>query len=134
MAGEPGTLPDGRPNPISTAIRAGEFVFVSGLVARDEAGQLVLGDIERQTRALMERLRRVLERAGCSLDDVVRCTVWLTHREDFEGFNRVYQTYFDEPRPARSTVRSDLMIDGARIELEATCYKPRSRVYPHTYG
>ncbi|MDX2142775.1 MAG: RidA family protein [Rhodospirillaceae bacterium] len=134
MVGVPGTMPDGSANPISTAIRAGDFVFISGLMAKDEAGQLVLGDIERQTRAVMERLKRVVERAGCSLDDVVKCTVWLTHREDFDGFNRIYQEYFDEPRPARSTVRCDLLLEGARIELEATCYKPRSRVYPHIYG
>jgi enamine deaminase RidA (YjgF/YER057c/UK114 family) len=101
---------------------------------KDEDGQLVLGDIERQTRAVMERLKRVLERAGCSFDDVVKCTVWLTHVDDFQGFNRIYQEYFSEPRPARSALRGDLLLAGARVELEATCYKPRSRVYPHTYG
>lgn len=134
LAGVTGASPEGAANPISPAIRAGDFVFVSGLLPRDEEGALVTGDITHQTHAVMKRLEATLERAGCKLDDVVKCTVWLTDPADFPAFNQVYATYFDEPRPARSTVRADLMAQGARIEIEAVCYKPRSRVYPHTYG
>jgi len=134
LAGVTGALPDGAANPISTAIRSGDFVFISGLLPKDEDGQLVTGDITHQTHAVMKRLEAAVERAGCRMDDVVKCTVWLAHREDFAEFNRVYATYFQEPFPARSTVRADLMAPEARIEIEAICHKTRSRVYPHTYG
>jgi reactive intermediate/imine deaminase len=134
LAGVTGSMPDGSQNPISTAIRAGDFVFISGLMPKDEAGQLVTGDITHQTEAVMKRLQTSVERAGCRMDDVVKCTVWLTHAEDFAEFNRVYASYFSEPLPARSTVRADLLLPEARIEIEAMCYKPRSRVYPNTHG
>jgi reactive intermediate/imine deaminase len=134
LAGITGAAPDGAANPISPAIRSGDFVFISGLLPKDEEGRLVTGDIARQTHAVMKRLAGAVERAGCTMNDVVKCTVWLAHVEDFAEFNRVYAGYFDEPRPARSTVRADLMVPEARVEIEAVCHKPRSRVYPHTYG
>lgn len=134
LAGVTGTMPDGATNPISTAIRAGDFIFISGLMPKDADGQLVTGDITHQTHAVMKRLKGVVEQSGCRMDDVVKCTVWLTDPQDFSEFNRVYASYFEEPLPARSTVRADLLLPGARIEIEAICHKPRSRVYPHTYG
>lgn len=134
LAGVTGPVPDGGTNAISSAIRAGDFIFVSGLLPRDDDGQLVTGDIAHQTHAVMKRLEGVLEKAGCKLDDVVKCTVWLTDRADFAEFNRVYAGYFSEPRPARSTVRADLMVPEARIEIEVVCHKLRRKIYPHTYG
>jgi 2-iminobutanoate/2-iminopropanoate deaminase len=134
LAGLTGATPDGSTNPISLAIRAGDFVFISGLLPKDEDGQLVTGDITHQTHAVMKRLQSTVEKAGCRMDDVVKCTVWLTNAEDFDEFNRVYASYFQEPLPARSTVRSDLILPQARIEIEAVCHKPRSRVYHHSYG
>ena len=134
LAGITGTMPDGSSNPISTAIRAGDFIFISGLIPKDEEGQIVKGDITHQAHAVMKRLQTTVEKAGCRMDDIVKCTVWLTHSEDFTEFNRVYASYFEEPYPARSTLRVDLLVPGARIEIEAVCHKPRSRVYPHTYG
>jgi reactive intermediate/imine deaminase len=134
LAGVTGAVTDGSGHPLSSAIRAGDFVFVSGLLPRDEEGQLVTGDITHQTHAVMKRLQATLEKAGVKMDDVVKCTVWLTDAADFAAFNQVYASYFEEPRPARATVRADLMAAGARIEIEAVCYKPRSRVYPHTHG
>ena len=134
LAGVTGALPDGQSNPLSTAIRSGDLVFISGLLPKDEEGQLVTGDITHQTHAVMKRLKSTVEKAGCRMEDVVKCTVWLAHAEDFAEFNRVYVTYFEEPYPARSTVRVDLLAPEARIEIEAICHKPRSRVYPHIYG
>ncbi|MBL8630743.1 MAG: RidA family protein [Rhodospirillaceae bacterium] len=134
LAGTTGALPHDSSSAVSAAIRSGDFVFISGLLPRDEEGNLVTGDITHQTHAVMKRLQATLEQAGCSMEDVVKCTVWLTHVEDFADFNRVYATYFDEPRPARSTVRADLMVPAARIEIEAVCHKIRTRIYPHTYG
>lgn len=124
MAGHAGTLPDGSANPISTAIRSGDFVFISGLMPKGVDGRMIVGDIAAQTHAVMQRLQRTVEEAGCTMDDVVKCTVWLTRAEDFAAFNAVYQTYFAPPMPARSAVRCDLLLPGALLELEAVCHRP----------
>ena len=122
--GPAASLPDGTPNPISPAVRAGDFVFISGLMPKGADGQMVEGDITIQTKTVMERLGHVLKQSGCSFDDVVKCMVWPTDTDDFKAFNLVYVTYFDGAPPARSAVRSDLLLPGARLELEAICHKP----------
>jgi len=124
--GPTGTLPDGATNPISPAVRAGDFVFISGLMPKSADGQMVSGDISEQTRVVMDRLAGVLESAGCDFSDVVKCMVWLTEASDFKAFNAVYASYFEGAPPARSAVRSDLLLPGARLEIEAVCYKPVS--------
>ena len=88
----------------------------------DEHGGIVAGGIEAQTRRVMENLKKILALADCVLADVVKATVWLDDTRDFWTFNRVYGEYFSDA-PARSTVRSDLMID-AKIEIEVVAYKP----------
>lgn len=122
--GPSGSLPDGSSNPISPAVRAGDFVFISGLMPKGANGQMIEGDIATQTTAVMNRLSGVLESAGCDFGDVVKCMVWLTDAADFKAFNEVYAAHFDGEPPARSAVRSDLLLPGARLELEAICYKP----------
>ncbi len=117
-------LPDGTANPISTAVRAGDFVFISGLMPKGPDGQMATGGIAAQTKVVMERLRTVLALADCAFEDVVKCTVWITEANNFKAFNKVYQTYFTGPPPARSAVRCDLLLEGALLELEALCYKP----------
>lgn len=122
--GSLGTLPDGSENPISPAVRAGDFVFVSGLMPKGADGQMAGGDIVAQTEIVMKRLEGVLVRASCTFDDVVKCMVWLTNADDFVAFNATYALYFQGAPPARSAVRSDLLLPGALLELEAICYKP----------
>jgi 2-iminobutanoate/2-iminopropanoate deaminase len=122
--GPAGTLPDGTPNPISPVVRAGDFLFVSGLMPKTADGQMADGDITMQTGVVMDRLAAVLVAAGCTLDDVVKCTVWLTDAADFKAFNAMYGSYFTDQPPARSALRSDLLLPGARLELEAVCYRP----------
>lgn len=123
--GPPATLPDGSSNPLSLVYRAGDFVFVSGLTPRDEDGRMVEGDITRQTAEVLRRLRGALALADCTLADVVKVTVWLVEAADFPAFNAAYAEAFAPPYPARSAVRGDLLLDGARLELEAVAYKPR---------
>jgi reactive intermediate/imine deaminase len=109
--------------PFSSAVRAGDFVFVSGVTAIDENGAFSLVGIEAETRRVLDTIRVVLEEAGCSLTDVVKTTVWLDDPRDFGNFNRIYREYFPENAPARSCVRSSLMLDG-KVEIEAIAYRP----------
>jgi reactive intermediate/imine deaminase len=109
--------------PLSPAVRAGDFVFVSGTVPTDDQGQVVPGGIEAQTRQVFLRLEAALALAGCTLQDVAKVNVWLDDARDFGSFNRVYMECFGDHRPARSTVESRLMID-AKVEIDVTAYKP----------
>ena len=109
--------------PLSPAVRAGDFVFVSGQVPVDTEGKIVAGGIKAETEQVMKNVDATLALAGCSLSDVVKTTVWLKHAEDFADFNEVYARFFSENPPARSTAESRLMID-IRVEIEAIAYKP----------
>ncbi len=122
--GAPRTGAGGMALPFSPAIRAGDFVYVSGQVAFDANGELVGGGIVPQTRQTIENLRRILEQAGCTLDNVIKCNVWLADARDFSSFNKVYASFFPNIPPARSTVQSPLMID-AKIEIDCVAYSPR---------
>jgi 2-iminobutanoate/2-iminopropanoate deaminase len=109
--------------PYSPAIRAGDFVFVSGQVPTGPDGVLVAGGIEAQARATLDNLGEVLALAGCGLTDVVKVTVFLDDARDFGRFNDVYAEYFDNPPPARSTVCAQIVVD-AKVEIEAVAYSP----------
>jgi reactive intermediate/imine deaminase len=116
--------PGGMKLPFSKAVRAGDFVFVSGQMAIDADGQLIEGSIEAQTRQVMDNIKAILAEAGCTMQDVIKCTCWLADARDFARFNAVYASYFGDAPPARSTVRSELMLDG-KLEVEAIAYKPQ---------
>lgn len=112
-------LPNGSVAPMSAAYRAGGLLFTSGQLAFDDQGQLCTGDVAEQTRLCLEGVRRLLEAENLSLKNVVKVTVWLVDTADFGEFNAAYSAFFGDHRPARSTVRSDLMLPGARVEIEA---------------
>ncbi|MFD9901641.1 RidA family protein [Mesorhizobium sp. NPDC059054] len=109
--------------PFSKAMRAGDFVFVSGQVAFDDYGRLVDGGIEAQTSQVLRNIEAVLKEAGCTLDDVVKVNVWLDDPRDFGRFNATYATFFPMHPPARSTVESRIMID-AKVEIDCIAYSP----------
>jgi 2-iminobutanoate/2-iminopropanoate deaminase len=109
--------------PLSPAVRAGDFVFVSGQVPVGSDGSVVPGGIEPQTRQVLDNVKAALALAGASLEDVVKTTVWLEDARDFGAFNKVYATYFPSEPPARTTVESRLMID-IKIEVEAVAFAP----------
>lgn len=111
--------------PFSKAVRAGDIVFLSGQVPAGPDGKIVAGGIEAQTRHSIENIKAVLATLGLGLSDVVKATVWLKDTKDFPGFNGVYREYFSEALPARSTVRSELMVD-CLIEIEVVAYAPKS--------
>ena len=110
--------------PLSPAVRAGDFIFVSGQVPVDSTGSVVEGGIEAQTRQVLENVKDALALVGASMADVVKTTVWLEDARDFAGMNKVYATYFPHQPPARSTAESRLMID-IKVEIEATAYAPQ---------
>ena len=109
--------------PRSLATQAGGFVFVSGQVARDDNGELVAGGIEAQTRQTMKNVAHALALAGCTLEDVVKTTVWLDDARDFDAFNRVYGEFFPGKKPARSTAQVRNVV-GTKVEIEAVAYRP----------
>lgn len=110
--------------PFSPAVRAGDFVFISGQVAMKENGEIEPGGIEAQTRRTMDNVVAVLAKAGCTLEDVAKVNVWLDDTRDFWTFNKIYASYFPNGAPARSTVKSQLMVD-AKIEIDVVAYKPQ---------
>ena len=114
---------DRQPRPFSPAVRAGDFVYVSGQVPGNDAGEIVAGGIEAQTRQVFANLAGVLALAGCTLDDVCKVTVWLDDARDFGSFNRVYLEQFPNGKPARSTTEARLMVD-AKVEIDVVAYKP----------
>jgi 2-iminobutanoate/2-iminopropanoate deaminase len=106
--------------PYSSAIRAGQFLFVSGQVALDPAtGEMSGGDIQAQTRRVLENIRALLEAGGLSFPDVVRTTVFLADLNDFGAMNEVYGEYFQPPAPARATVEVARLPKDARVEIDA---------------
>ncbi len=114
---------DGRELSLSRAIRAGDFVFVTGQVPMHDGSPMTDGSIEDQTRACLDGLKEILDQAGCELSDVVKSMVWLKTREDFPGFNSVYAEYFPQRPPTRSALVSDFLID-ILVEIECIAYKP----------
>lgn len=109
--------------PLSPAVRAGNFVFISGQVPTDKSGAIVSGGIEEQTKQVLENVKAALKLAGCTLDDVVKTLVVLTDANDFAAFNKVYAAYFPQNPPARTTLAARLMID-IKVEIEAVAHKP----------
>lgn len=112
----------GRKLTLSRAIRAGDFVFLTGQVPFKDGQVMTTGTIEDQTRAVLDDIKATLAEAGCALSDVVKAMVWLRDRADFPGFNAVYGEYFPEEPPTRSAVVSDLLVD-VRVEVEVVAYK-----------
>lgn len=109
---------------LSRAVRAGDFVFLTGQVPMQNGAVMTHGSIEDQTRAVLDDITATLAMAGCDRNDVVKSMVWLTSREDFPGFNAVYAEYFPEQPPARSAIVNDLLVD-VKVEIEVIAYKPQ---------
>ena len=114
---------NGRQLSLSRAIRAGDFVFLTGQIPFKDGNPMTDGTIEDQTHAVLNEIKNTLAEANCQFSDVVKTMVWLTDRADFPGFNTVYAEYFPDDPPTRSAVVNDLLVD-VRIEIEVTAYKP----------
>ena len=105
--------------PYSQAIRANGLVFISGQVAFDPStGQLIEGDVAKQTTRVLENLKAIAEAAGSSLDKAVKATVFLKDMNDFAAMNEVYARYFPHHPPARATVEVARLPRDARVEID----------------
>jgi 2-iminobutanoate/2-iminopropanoate deaminase len=112
--------------PYSPAVRAGDFIFVSGQVPVDPATQkMVCGDIATETRQVLNNIKGVLEGCGSSLADVVRCGVFLADGHDFAAMNEVYSEFFGNDKPARTTVVTAFALPGIKVEIDAIAYRPK---------
>ena len=113
--------PSALPAPLSKAVRAGGFLFLSGVLPMDAQANIIAGDIQVQTRAVLERIALTLAELGGAMGDVVLVTVWLADLDDFAAFNSEYQRHFMAGLPARSTLQATLY-QGARIEIEVQAW------------
>jgi 2-iminobutanoate/2-iminopropanoate deaminase len=120
--------PPGAPvprGPYSPAVRAGDFIFVSGQGPIDPAtNQVQLGNIREETRLVLTNIGRILESCGASLADVVKCSVFLAEGKDFAAMNEVYASFFGEHKPARTTVACEFALPGMKVEIDCIAYKP----------
>ncbi len=130
MAGSKGAItPIGNKNPnlpFHPGVRVGDFIFVSGQVAKDDKGNMCLGTIEEETRWTIESMRRVLTAAGADLADVVKVTTYLEDTRDFGRYNRVFAEYFPEGNLARTTVEARAVIS-CKVEMDCIAYKPETK-------
>ena len=111
--------------PYSQAIVAGDFVYVAGQGPMDvRAGKMVLDSVQAETRQVLNNIQAILEAAGASMADVIKCNVYLADRRDFAAMNEVYAEFFPSEPPARTTVESHPPVD-IRVEIDCVAYLPR---------
>lgn len=111
--------------PYSQAVWSGHELFCSGQTPIDPAtGKLIDGDVGAQTHRVFDNLAAVLAAAGLTLDDAIKCNVYLVDMQDFAAMNAAYQTRFTAPFPARTTVAVAGLPLGARVEIELVARRP----------
>ena len=119
---------EGAPKPVgpySQAIVAGDFVYVSGQGPMDvAAGRMVTDSVQAETRQVLRNIQAILEAAGASMANVVKCNVYLADRRDFAAMNEVYREFFPSEPPARTTVEAHPPVD-IRVEIDCVAYLPR---------
>lgn len=121
--------PIGKKNPnlpFHPAVRAGDFIFVSGQVAKDEHGNMFHGTIEEETKHTILAIQRILAEEGATLADVVRVCTYLEDTRDFGRYNKVFAEYFKEATLARTTVEARAVIS-TKIEMDAIAYAPKGK-------
>jgi len=112
--------------PFSQGLRAGDFIFVSGQGPFDpETGEMVSSTIEEQTVQVLDNIKAILEAGGATMDDVVKATAYLTDMSSLETYNKVYTSYFSDPKPTRSTIICQLVVEGMLVEIDVVAYVGR---------
>ncbi len=122
--------PPGTPAPMgpySPAVRAGDFLFVSGQGPVDPATQkMSYGDIQHETRIVLNNVKRILEGCGSTMADVVKCSVFISDGKDFAAMNQIYAEFFGNAKPARTTVETKFADPKMKVEIDCIAYKPQS--------
>ncbi len=122
-------VPKGSPPPLapySPGTRAGNAVYVSGMLAMDSDGKLVgENDVKAQTRQVLESIKAVLEAAGGSLRDITFNHIFLSDMSHYAGMNEVYRNYFPTDPPARYCIRADLVKPGFLVEIASVAHLAR---------
>ena len=112
--------------PYSQAVVEGDFIFLAGQGCSNPlTGKLELGDVRSETKRTFENVRAILQAAGSSLDQVMKCNVYLRDINDFAAMNEVYATFFSAPFPARTTIQAGALPGGIAVEIE--CIAKRAR-------
>lgn len=112
--------------PYSQAIIESGFIFLAGQGPTNPAtGKAELGDVRAETRQTFANMTAILEAAGASLDDVVKCNVYLKDINDFAAMNEVYASMFKAPFPARTTIQAAALPGGISVEIECIARKPK---------
>ena len=122
----------GKGKVFSKAVIFGDLVFLSGIGPRDpETGRIVEGGIKEQTKRVMDNMKAVLEEAGSSLEDVLKCTVFLTDMNLYSEMNEVYSSYFKTP-PARTCVQVSKLPrpdENVLVEIDAIAYRSKAKTH-----
>src|SRR6185436_5365544 len=122
--------PPGAPKPAgpySPAVRAGDFLFLAGQGPIDPATQkMSYGDIQHETRIVLNNIKTVLEACGASMADVVKCSVFISDGKDFAAMNVVYAEFFGNQKPARTTVETKFADPKMKVEIDCIAYKAKA--------
>src|SRR6266566_9363847 len=113
--------------PFSPAVKFEELLFVSGQGPIDKAGKVIPGDVRVQTRATLENLKRIMEASGSSMDCVLQTTVYLKDLAEYSGMNETYSSFFNDPKPARTTVQAGNLLFGMKVEIQGIACVPEKQ-------
>lgn len=120
----PDRNPDFATGAYSDGVLIDGFLFVSGQAAVDfKTSEFVLGTIEEETIRTLDNIKAIVERAGATMDHVVKCTAHLSDINDFDRYNAIYATYFTAIKPARTTVQS-VLAEGIKVEIDCIVKLP----------
>ena len=109
--------------PYNIAVRVGDFLFCSGQIPLNpQSGEMETGDIQAQTRQVLDNVKIILEHEGLTFANAVKATVFLTNMGDFAAVNEVYAEYFTEPHAARAAVEVSALPKGADVEIEVMAH------------
>jgi 2-iminobutanoate/2-iminopropanoate deaminase len=121
----PTGVPEPR-GPYSPAVRAGGFIYVSGQGPVDPAtNEFSYGDIQHETRIVLDNIRLILEGCGATMADVVKCSVFLADGRDFAAMNEVYSEFFAQAKPARTTVETKFANPKMKVEIDCVAYREK---------
>lgn len=110
--------------PYSQAVSAGDFIFTSGQIpVNPSTGEIIYGDVKKATAQCLENIKAIAEAAGCTLDDVIKATLFIKDMNDFSSINEVYGTYFVKDQPARSCVQVARLPKDVDVEIEVVIKK-----------